>query len=175
MFSALLNIVIPVFGVVGLGALYGRLRPGAALGYVNRANIELFTPALVFSALVKYPLALAEHMPLIAAGALVILLPGLLLALLKLKGIERAALILPAMFRNTGNLGIPLMLLAFGEQQLGAIVILFVLSNLLHFSVGMFILSANTSRWLWLRSRCSGPRWPVCWWPTCTLRCRNMW
>ncbi len=108
MFSALLNIVIPVFGVVGLGALYGRLRPGAALGYVNRANIELFTPALVFSALVKYPLALAEHMPLIAAGALVILLPGLLLALLKLKGIERAALILPAMFRNTGNLGIPL-------------------------------------------------------------------
>ena len=68
MFSALLNIVIPVFGVVGLGALYGRLRPGAALGYVNRANIELFTPALVFSALVKYPLALAEHMPLIAAG-----------------------------------------------------------------------------------------------------------
>ncbi len=156
MFSALLNIVIPVFGVVGLGALYGRLRPGAALGYVNRANIELFTPALVFSALVKYPLALAEHLPLIAAGALVILLPGLLLALLKLKGIERAALILPAMFRNTGNLGIPLMLLAFGEQQLGAIVILFVLSNLLHFSVGMFILSANTSRWLWLRS-------PVLW------------
>lgn len=95
-------------------------------------------------------------MPLIAAGALVILLPGLLLALLKLKGIGRAALILPAMFRNTGNLGIPLMVLAFGEQQLGAIVILFVLSNLLHFSVGMFILSANTSRWLWLRS-------PVLW------------
>ena len=152
MFSALLNIVIPVFAVAGLGALYGRLRPGADLGYVNRANIELFTPALVFSALVKYPLDLAAHLPLIAAGALVILLPGLLLALLRLKEIERAALILPAMFRNTGNLGIPLMVLAFGEQQLGAIVILFVLSNLLHFSVGMFILSANASRWLWLRS-----------------------
>lgn len=156
MFSALLNIVIPVFAVVGLGALYGRLRPGGALGYVNRANIELFTPALVFSALVKYPLALMAHLPLIAAGVLVILLPGLLLSLLRLKEISRPALILPAMFRNTGNLGIPLMVLAFGEQQLGAIIILFVLSNLLHFSVGMFILSANTSRWLWLRS-------PVLW------------
>ena len=152
MLSALLDIVIPVFAVAGLGALYGRLRGGAELGYINRANIELFSPALVFSALVKYPLDLAAHLPLIAAGALVILLPGLLLSLLKLKGIERAALILPAMFRNTGNLGIPLMVLAFGEQQLGAIVILFVLSNLLHFSVGMFILSANASRWLWLRS-----------------------
>lgn len=152
MLSALLDIVIPVFAVAGLGALYGRLRGGAELGYINRANIELFSPALVFSALVKYPLDLAAHLSLIAAGALVILLPGLLLSLLKLKGIERAALILPAMFRNTGNLGIPLMVLAFGEQQLGAIVILFVLSNLLHFSVGMFILSANASRWLWLRS-----------------------
>lgn len=152
MLSALLDIVIPVFAVAGLGALYGRLRGGAELGYINRANIELFSPALVFSALVKYPLDLAAHLPLIAAGALVILLPGLLLSLLRLKGIERAALILPAMFRNTGNLGIPLMVLAFGEQQLGAIVILFVLSNLLHFSVGMFILSANASRWLWLRS-----------------------
>lgn len=134
MFSALLNIVIPVFGVIGLGALYGRLRPGGALGYVNLANIELFTPALVFSALVKYPLALGDNLPLIGAGALVILLPGLLLSMLRLDGVERAALILPAMFRNTGNLGIPLMVLAFGEQQLGAIIILFVLSNLLHFS-----------------------------------------
>ncbi|MFM4940646.1 AEC family transporter [Aeromonas enteropelogenes] len=156
MFSALLNIVIPVFGVIGLGALYGRLRPGGALGYVNLANIELFTPALVFSALVKYPLALGDNLPLIGAGALVILLPGLLLSMLRLDGVERAALILPAMFRNTGNLGIPLMVLAFGEQQLGAIIILFVLSNLLHFSVGIFILLANTSRWLWLRS-------PVLW------------
>ena len=156
MFSALLNIVIPVFAVAGLGALYGRLRPGGDLGYINRANIELFTPALVFSALVKYPLDLAAHLPLVAAGALVILLPGLLLALLRLKEIARAALILPAMFRNTGNLGIPLMVLAFGEQQLGAIVILFVLSNLLHFPVGMFILSASSSRWGWLRS-------PVLW------------
>ena len=97
MFSALLNIVIPVFAVAGLGALYGRLRPGGDLGYINRANIELFTPALVFSALVKYPLDLAAHLPLVAAGALVILLPGLLLALLRLKEIARAALILPAM------------------------------------------------------------------------------
>lgn len=48
-----------------------------------------------------------------------ILLPGLLLSLLRLKEISRPALILPAMFRNTGNLGIPLMVLAFGEQQLG--------------------------------------------------------
>lgn len=152
MFSALLNIVIPVFAVVGLGALYGRLRPGGALGYVNRANIELFTPALVFSALVKYPLALGHYLPLLLAGCVLILLPGLLLRVLPLPGLSWQARVVPAMFRNTGNLGIPLMLLAFGEQQLGAIVMLFVLSNLLHFSVGLAILSSGQSRWVWLKN-----------------------
>ncbi len=34
MLSALLDIVIPVFAVAGLGALYGRLRGGAELGYM---------------------------------------------------------------------------------------------------------------------------------------------
>ncbi|MDO2949327.1 AEC family transporter [Aeromonas simiae] len=154
MLAALLDIVVPVFAVVALGALYGHRRPGGELGFVNRANIELFTPALVFSALVKYPLALGEHMALLLAGALVILLPGLLLALCPIGGLSRPARMVPAMFRNTGNLGIPLMVLAFGEQQLGAIVILFVLSNLLHFSVGIALLSGGRegSRWLWLRS-----------------------
>lgn len=152
MFTTLLNIIIPVFSVVVLGALYGRFRSGAELNYINRANIELFSPALVFSALLKFPLALTEHLSLIAAGTIIILLPGLLLSLLKLKEIGRTALILPAMFRNTGNLGVPLMVLTFGEKQFSAIVILFVLSSILHFSVGIFILSANASRWLWLRN-----------------------
>ena len=44
MFGALFNIVMPVFGVIGLGAPYGRLRPGAGQGYVNRANMERLPP-----------------------------------------------------------------------------------------------------------------------------------
>ncbi|MBZ6067515.1 AEC family transporter [Aeromonas schubertii] len=169
MLSALLDIVVPVFAVVALGALYGSRRPGAELAFVNRANIELFTPALVFSALVKYPLALGEHLPLLLAGALVILLPGLMLALCPIRGLSRPARVLPAMFRNTGNLGIPLMLLAFGERQLGAIVILFVLSNLLHFSVGLAILGGRDkdARWLWLRS-------PMLWAAAAGLLCANL-
>src|SRR5690625_2627920 len=56
------------------------------------------------------------------------------------------------MVRNTGNVGIPLMLLAYGREQLGDIVLLFVLSNSLHFSLGLFVLSGDGNRWLWLRN-----------------------
>ncbi len=56
------------------------------------------------------------------------------------------------MFRNTGNIGIPLMMLAYGKDLLGDIVLLFVLSNLLHFSLGLFLLSRQGDRWLWLRN-----------------------
>ncbi|MDX1268503.1 MAG: AEC family transporter, partial [Oceanisphaera sp.] len=78
--------------------------------------------------------------------------PGLLLCLFRFQGLERRTLVLGGMFRNTGNIGIPLMMLAYGEDQLGAIIILFVLSNLIHFSLGLFILSREAGRWLWLKS-----------------------
>ena len=44
------------------------------------------------------------------------------------------------------------MLLAYGNDLLGVFVLLFVLSNLLHFSIGLFLLSGRDARWQWLRN-----------------------
>jgi hypothetical protein len=44
------------------------------------------------------------------------------------------------MFKNAGNMGIPLMVLAFGEAALPAAVVLFLVENLLHFSLGAWLL-----------------------------------
>jgi predicted permease len=48
------------------------------------------------------------------------------------------------MFNNSGNLGIPLIVLAFGEHALPAAVILFLAENLLHFTVGALIMDHRT-------------------------------
>jgi predicted permease len=40
------------------------------------------------------------------------------------------------MFNNSGNMGLPLAVLAFGEAALPAAVVLFLVENLLHFSLG---------------------------------------
>lgn len=152
MLLTLLNIVIPVFAVVLVGFVMGRRSSQTNMEMVNQANVTVFCPALVFSALIKYPVALSDSWPLIVAGTLVILLPGLLLCAVRFKEVERRTLVLGGMFRNTGNIGIPLMMLAYGEDKLGAIIILFVLSNLVHFSLGLFILSKDAGRWQWLKS-----------------------
>ncbi|GAA3530720.1 AEC family transporter [Zobellella aerophila] len=152
MLLTLLNIVVPVFAVVVVGFVFGRRQAHADMGFVNLANVAVFCPALVFSALLKNPVTLAGSWPLMVAGLLIILLPGLLLTLFSFEGLERRTQVLAGMFRNTGNIGIPLMMLAYGAEQLGAIVILFVLSNLVHFSLGLFILSREAGHWQWLKN-----------------------
>ncbi|NHI00746.1 AEC family transporter [Oceanimonas sp. MB9] len=152
MLLTLLNIVVPVFAVVAVGVVFGRRQRNPDMGFVNQANVAVFCPALVFSALIDNPVSLGDSWPLILAGALCIVLPGVLLCLFRFQGLERRTLVLAGMFRNTGNIGIPLMMLAYGEEQLGAIIILFVLSNLIHFSLGLFILSSDAGRWQWLKN-----------------------
>jgi hypothetical protein len=49
------------------------------------------------------------------------------------------------MFSNSGNMGLPLALFAFGEAALPAAVVLFIVENTLHFSVGMKMLDHRTS------------------------------
>ena len=44
------------------------------------------------------------------------------------------------MFNNCGNLGLPLAVLAFGELALAPMVVLFMVSNLIHFSFGAWLL-----------------------------------
>ncbi|WP_417252309.1 AEC family transporter [Castellaniella sp.] len=153
MFLTLLNIVLPVFAVTAVGYVFGRRQARAPdMTFVNYANVMVFCPSLVFSALLDNPVNLLQGWPLVAAGILIILVPGILLALVPRAGVSRAAFLVPGMFRNTGNIGIPLMMLAYGRDLLGDIVVLFVLSNLLHFSLGLFLLSRGSNRWLWLKN-----------------------
>jgi len=153
MILTLLNIVLPVFAVAALGFGFGRRRGGEPdMAFINHANVVLFCPALVFSALLGHPVSVLQSWPLAVAGVLIILVPGALLALVRRPGGGRAAFLVPGMFRNTGNIGIPLMMLAYGKELLGDIVILFVISNLLHFSLGLMLLSRAAGRWQWLRN-----------------------
>lgn len=153
MFLTLLNIVIPVVALAGVGFILGRRqRQRPEMAFINHANVSVFCPALVFSALVAHPVSLTDAWPLIAAGILIVVVPGFVLYWLSPSAISRRAFLVAGMFRNTGNVGIPLMVLAYGSDLLGDIVILFVLSNLMHFSLGLFLLSRGASSWEWVRN-----------------------
>jgi predicted permease len=47
------------------------------------------------------------------------------------------------MFNNCGNLGLPLAVLAFGDAALAPAVVMFMVSNLAHFTFGAWLLDHN--------------------------------
>jgi hypothetical protein len=63
----------------------------------------------------------------------------------RLFGFQNKTFIPPMMFNNSGNLGLPLLVFAFGEQALAAAVVLFIVENTLHFSLGMKIMDSSAS------------------------------
>lgn len=138
------SIIFPVFACTGLGAAYGyRYRPDMSV--VNRLNMEFFAPFLVFWALVNQPFDFPAYRDLAIGGVAAVLGAGLLLLpIARLLKLNLKTFLPPMMFNNSGNMGIPLVLFAFGESALQAAVVLFIIEMVLHFSVGFYILDHRT-------------------------------
>jgi predicted permease len=135
-----LNIVFPIFAIVLVGYLYAR-RHGPDMASANRLNLEVFTPALIFSVLSAEGFDLYAYADLALAAFAVVLGSGLIAwPLARLFGWDVRGFVPPMMFNNSGNMGLPLALFAFGEAALPAAMVLFLVENTLHFTVGNAIL-----------------------------------
>jgi len=140
MFAKILSIVLPVFGLVLVGYLYAR-RHRPDMTAASRINLDVFVPALIFHVLSGRDFHPADFLPLALGGVLVVLGSGVIAWVLS-RVLKRDFRTLgpPLMFNNSGNMGLPLAVLAFGESALPAAVVLFMVENLLHFTVGVRIL-----------------------------------
>lgn len=140
MLLRIISILFPLFAIVALGFVVGkRARPD--LAHANKLNMDVFVPALVFAALVSRPFRPENDIPLLLATLAIVVGSGLAAwALARLMKIDPRTLVPPVMFNNCGNLGLPLAVLAFGEQALAPMVVMFMASNLLHFSFGAWLL-----------------------------------
>ena len=135
----IIEILFPVFILVVVGYLYGRrYRPN--LQAVNQLMLFVFVPALVFDVMSRRNFQVVEYQWLALAGVIVVLGSGIIAwPAGRALGYPQRAFLPTMMFNNCGNLGLPLALLAFGEKGLEGAVILFLVSNLLHFTLGTWI------------------------------------
>jgi predicted permease len=139
----LVAILFPIFGIVAAGYFYGR-KHKPEMAVANRLNMDVFVPALVFAAMAGKSFDLAAYAPLALGGLIVIGTCGLLAwPLSRLVGIQPKTLVPPMLFNNSGNIGLPLAVLAWGEAALPAAVILFMVENTLHFSFGARLLDPH--------------------------------
>lgn len=140
MLLRIVSIIFPLFAVILAGWVYGRARR-PDMGFANQLNMDVFVPALVFGTLAGKSFDLAGHGALAIGGVAVVLGSGLIAwPLARLAGVQVKTLVPPMMFNNSGNMGLPLAVLAFGEAALPAAVVLFLVENLLHFSLGIYLL-----------------------------------
>ncbi len=141
----IVQIIFPVFAIVLAGFLYAR-KFAPDMAAANKLNIDVFIPALIFDALTRKGIELAEYQALAIGGVSVILGAAIIAwPVSRFFGYSVKTFVPPMMFNNSGNLGLPLMVFAFGEQALPAAVVLFVIENTLHFSVGMKMMNSRAS------------------------------
>ena len=145
MIYQIFGIIFPVVAIVLVGYFYAtKFQPN--METANTINMNIFLPALMFSVLSKESFEIQNYQLLAISGVIVILGSGILAWIVaKALSINIKTFVPPMMFNNTGNIGLPLAVLAFGEIALGAAVVLFAIEMLLHFTLGAYILSKNTN------------------------------
>jgi predicted permease len=143
--AQIFSIIFPILAIVLVGYIYGR-RHAPDMAAANKLNIEIFVPALIFDVLSGKDFNLGEYQLLAVGGVAVIFGSGLLAwPIARLLNYQFRTFVPPMMFNNSGNMGLPLALLAFGEAALPAAVVLFIIENTLHFSVGIKMLDSRSS------------------------------
>ena len=146
-FFQLFEVIFPVFFIIGIGYWFGKKGPGFNTDVITTFSGKIGVPALLF-----YSLAASTTLDFntfVKFGSFTFLFVGsfavvgiIILKILKRNIItELSPLILP----NTGNLGLPICLFAYGDQGFSIASSIAAVIMLLHFTVGIFIASNKLS------------------------------
>ena len=143
MFSKIASITLPIFTLVLVGFLYSR-RVKPDLGGANKLVVDVALPVLIFISLSAKSFDPLAALSFTGASIILIFLTGLIAwPLAKFSGATSQAFLPCAMFTNVGPIGIPLIALAYGPEGMATAVVLLVISNILHFTLGAGVMSGK--------------------------------
>ncbi|WP_440618397.1 AEC family transporter [Candidatus Pelagibacter sp. HIMB1493] len=137
----LIEVLFPVFFVVGIGYYLGKKKPDFDNSFITTFASNVGTPAMVIYSITSTGITFEQYTSYFIYYLIAIAgfgLTGLIiLYLLKTKDIIREipVFLLP----NNGNMGIPICLFAYGSQGLGIAASISSLIILLHFTLGVFL------------------------------------
>jgi hypothetical protein len=141
-----LNITAPVFILAAVGYGWVKLGFEYRVEFVTRLAMTLSVPCLIFVALMTAdidPQALgALSLASFTAYGLVSIV---FLGIVKLQKLDTSTYLAPLVFGNTGNLGLPLAMFAFGEEGLSYAVVVFAVMAILSFTIGVWVVAGGGS------------------------------
>ena len=154
MLASLFAVLAPVFIVAGIG--YGWARRGLdyPTEFIARIVMTVGTPSLVLSTLSRTQLDPAAFTSMAVACVLCMLGMALAGFLVSRASGQHWRVLMPAfMFPNTGNMGLPISLYAFGEHGLALAVAFFLTLSIFQFTLGIAMSGASASFKALLRNR----------------------
>ncbi|HYD30947.1 MAG TPA: AEC family transporter [Azospirillaceae bacterium] len=146
MMPSLFDVILPVFASIALGFIWVKARQPFDTATLSALVANLGAPALLLSSLSRADIAPAALGQTLAAGALALAALAALgaLALKLLRWPVRP--FLPAlMMPNTGNMGLPIVAVAFGPEGAVYGIAISTLVQIGHFTVGMWLASGQRS------------------------------
>lgn len=141
-----LGIVAPVFLLGVAGFAWARSGVDFPTSFVTRMSFTISVPCLIFVSLARADIDAAVLNDLLAGSlaAYVLATIGIWL-MLKIGGLKQRTWLAPLVFGNTGNVGLPVALFAFGDLGLVYAVVIFAVMAMLSFTVGVWIVSGGGS------------------------------
>lgn len=132
----------PVLAGAGLGFAWVRLGHPYPVDFVTRLVFNIGTPALVLAAVSGADIDISAFGRTMLATALVVLAMGAVTFLMaRLLGRDWRVLLAPMMYPNTGNMGLPVVLYAFGGTGFAFGITVMITVTLFQFTLGTMMAS----------------------------------
>ena len=137
----LFEVLFPVFFVVGIGYYLGKTNPKIDTTFITSFAANIGTPAMVIYAItstgINFEIFRDYFWYYLLAICLFAFVGIFTLYTLKTKDIVRE--LPPLIFPNTGNMGLPICMFAYGSKGLGVSASITSLIILCHFTLGVFL------------------------------------
>ena len=146
LYFKLIDVLFPVFFVIGIGYYLGKKNPNINTDFITTFAGNVGTPAMIFYTITTTGVTLSVFTEYFIYALIIIVafsVVGILSLLLLKKDFisELPPLILP----NTGNMGIPICLFAYGTAGLGVASAVASVVILLHFTLGVLLAKKDFS------------------------------
>lgn len=140
------EIVAPVFILAAVGYIWVKCGFEYRVEFVTQFAMAIALPCLVFTALMK-----TEFQPYYFGNLLLAAILGyfslatLAFFFVKIFKLGQRTYLMPLISGNTGNLGLPLCLFAFGDSGFGYAIIVFSVTSIVAFTIGVWVVAGGGS------------------------------
>ena len=149
----LFEVLFPVFFIIAIGYFIGKKNPKLDTDFITNFAGNIGSPAMVFYSITTTGITFAIFIEYFWYS-LIAILGFSIIGIIFLKFLKKDIIteLPPFILPNTGNMGLPLCLFAYGNQGLGVAATISSLVILFHFTLGVFLASKKFELNLLLKS-----------------------